>query len=57
MHMKKIYINPEIVVVRLTTHKLIAVSGELDGSKSITSSDDFASRKYDFWDDEEDEDY
>ncbi len=55
--MKKIYINPEIVVVRLTTHKLIAVSGELDGSKSITSSDDFASRKYDFWDDEEDEDY
>ena len=55
--MKKIYINPEIVVVRLTTHKLIALSGQLDGAQEITRSDDFASRKYDFWDDEEDEDY
>ena len=50
--MKKTYINPQIQVVKIATAAMIALSGTLDSTKSITSSDDFGARDSDF-DDEE----
>jgi len=50
--MKKLYQTPQISVVLMTTTNMIALSGELDGSKTINSSDAFGSRGGDSWDDE-----
>jgi hypothetical protein len=57
--MKKIYSIPQTLVVKIAPAKMIALSGTLDNdpSHSITSSDDFGSRRSSsIWDDEDDDD-
>lgn len=52
--MKKRYISPNTETIQIETTRMIALSGELDNTKSINSSDGFGSRGGgDFWDDEE----
>lgn len=50
--MKKTYINPKLCIVKIETAKMIALSGILDTTHSITNSDDFGAREYDFDEDE-----
>ncbi len=50
--MKKLYQTPQILVVKVLTESMIAVSGTLDRSQSISNSDAFGSRRGDLWDDE-----
>jgi len=45
--MKK-YIMPQIEVIKIETAQMIALSGTLDSTQSITSSDDFGARESDF---------
>ena len=51
--MKKRYINPQSKFVKIAPAKMIALSGTLDGSQSITNSDGFGSRRGGDWDDED----
>ena len=53
--MKKIYIAPETVDVKIETANMIALSGNLDSTKSIDSYDDFGSRGSGGWDWDEEE--
>ena len=46
--MKKKYSNPLVEVIKIETAQMIAVSATLDGTQSITSSDDFGARESDF---------
>ena len=42
-------------MIQIETTQMIALSGELDNTRSITNSDGFGSRRGgDFWDDEDD---
>lgn len=52
--MKKTYIVPKLCIVKIETAKMIALSGILDTDTkhSITNSDDFGAREYDFDEDE-----
>lgn len=52
--MKKIYISPETVAVKMETANMVAVSGTLDSGQKINSSDDFGARGGGGgWDDED----
>ena len=51
--MKKTYQAPETTILEVMTSQLICLSGALDGSQNITSSDDFGSRGGSAWDDDE----
>ena len=53
--MKKRYISPKTVMVNIEPINMIALSGTLDGTQTITNSDDFGSRGSG-WDDDWDED-
>lgn len=50
--MKKIYQTPQITVAQIEVTLMSGMSGTLDPSQSITSSDMFGSRDYDDWGDE-----
>jgi hypothetical protein len=50
--MKKRYNSPKTVTVKIETANMIAVSGTLDGTQSIKSSDDFGSRRSGWEDDD-----
>ena len=51
--MKKRYISPETVAVKMETANMIALSGTLDSGQKINSSDDFGARGGGGWDDED----
>ncbi|MBQ9203395.1 MAG: hypothetical protein IJ155_04040 [Prevotella sp.] len=44
----KRYIMPQIEVIKIETAQMIALSGTLDSTQSITNSDDFGARESDF---------
>lgn len=50
--MKKTYKNPTLTVVNIQPAQMIAVSGKLDRSQTITNSNSFGARKGSFsgWD-------
>ena len=50
--MKKTYINPEIVIVKIATQQMLAGSG-LGISGETNNTGDLLSRDYDDWDDED----
>ena len=51
--MKKEYINPELTIVKIKTAlMLVPGSANLDTTQSITNSDEFGAREYDFEEDE-----
>ena len=54
--MKKTYQAPRIKTVFIATTLMNSVSGTLDSNQSITSSDDFGSRRSSIWDNDEEED-
>ena len=52
--MKKIYVNPELNVIRIATQHMIATSGPLVGG-TTDNEDDLLSREADFELEEEDD--
>ena len=54
--MKKKYFTPQTTAATIRPAKMIALSGEINTSKSITNSDDFGSRRGRAWDDDDEED-
>lgn len=54
--MKKIYYAPKTVIVNVQLQQMVALSAELDSTRSITTSGGFGAREGDFWDDEDDYD-
>lgn len=48
--MKKIYQTPQITVAQIEVTLMYGVSGTLDSTQTINSSDMFGSRDYDDWD-------
>ena len=56
--MKKIYINPDLKIVKIQTAKMIAMSIEV-GEQSFQSGDAVLSRRggNSVWDDEDEEEY
>ena len=57
--MKKTYINPELMVVKIETQGMLALSGGLDTATDITDPNEFGSREFeeDFEEDEYNEEY
>ena len=53
--MKKTYINPELIVVKIETQGMLALSGGLDTATEITEPEGFGSREFDEFDEIEDE--
>ena len=53
--MKKTYINPELMVVKIQTQGMLALSGGLDTATEITEPEGFGSREFDEFDEIEDE--
>ena len=49
--MKKIYMTPQIEVVKIETQGMLALSGGLDTTGTITDSSEFGAREF-FGDDE-----
>ena len=54
--MKKIYVNPELNVIRIATQQMIATSGPLVGG-STSDVDDLLSREADFDEEIVDDDF
>ena len=52
--MKKTYINPELIVVKIETQGMLALSGGLDTATEITEPEGFGSREFDEFDEIED---
>ena len=44
--MKKTYINPELMVVKIETQGMLALSGGLDTATDITDPNEFGSREF-----------
>lgn len=53
--MKKTYINPELIVVKIETQGMLALSGGLDTATEITNPEEFGSREFEELDEIEDE--
>lgn len=53
--MKKTYINPELMVVKIQTQGMLALSGGLDTATEITDPEEFGSREFEEFDEIEDE--
>ena len=53
--MKKTYINPELMVVKIQTQGMLALSGGLDTATEITNPEEFGSREFEEFDEIEDE--
>ena len=52
--MKKTYINPELIVVKIETQGMLALSGGLDTATEITNPEGFGSREFEELDELED---
>ena len=52
--MKKTYINPELMVVKIQTQGMLALSGGLDTTTEITDPNTFGSREFEEFDEIED---
>ena len=48
--MKKAYITPSTVTTQVAYSSILCLSGELDGEKTITGSDQFGTRENNAWD-------
>ena len=50
--MKKIYVNPELIVIRIATQQMIATSGPLLGGTTDNVDDLLSRESFDVFDDE-----
>jgi hypothetical protein len=53
--MKKTYMNPEIIIVKVTTNRFVATSIDVNSNGDAVDAGSAAGRRYDGgWDDEDD---